>query len=96
MKRYKSLLNTVEATQWPSVWSRQSEIAKYLGMSGIPLQFENGATEPSDKQYVPQLYLFTYRYDRVCVRVGDWIVLKGDRRFAVLPKDEFYNEYQEV
>lgn len=79
----------VTAVQWPEAWSKQAAIVKYLGMSGIVLQFANGHSEPGPRQYIPQLYLFTHRYDRFNVRIGDWIVLTDNERFAVIPKDEF-------
>jgi hypothetical protein len=84
-----------ECVQWPRSWEKQAAIAKYLGSAGIPLNFENGSKEKDDeKHYIPQLYLFTHRYDRVVVRIGDWIVLRGKRRFTVVAKDEFYDEYE--
>jgi hypothetical protein len=94
-KTYRHKTTVGECVQWPSSWARQSETAKYLGSIGIPLHFENGSKEKNpDKHYLPQLYLFTHRYDRVVVRIGDWIVIKGKRRFVVVPKDEFYDEYE--
>ena len=84
----------VRAIQWPESWEKQAEIAKYLGTSGISFQFENGQTEPGHNQYIPQLYLFTHRYDRVNVRIGDWILLKElPGRFTVMPRDEFMLDF---
>ncbi len=83
-----------DCVQWPRSWSEQAEIAKYLGTIGIPLHFENGAKEKDDeKHYIPQLYMFTPQYDKVVVRIGDWIVLLGERWFIIVPKAAFNERY---
>lgn len=97
MGTYKTYDWNVRAVQWPREWEKQAQIAKYLGMSGIRFQFDDGDKEPSPNHYLPQLYLFSHRWDRLNVRIGDWIVL-GDLpgRFAVLPTDEFSMQYQKT
>lgn len=107
MTEYLTRTNRVEAYQWPREWKEQSRIAKHLGTKGIYLQFENGAEpvptreypgsdEPVETKYIPQLFLFTHRFDRVPVRIGDWIVLLGDHRFSVVPRDDFADYYKKA
>lgn len=83
----------VLAVKWPSEWRDQAIVAQYLGEQGVVFQFEGGYEEPHAKQYIPQLYLFTRRYDRICVRIGDWVVLKGEGKFVVVDKEDFASEY---
>lgn len=93
MNKYTRLELKVDAIQWPESWEKQSAIAKYLGQHGITLQFENGHKAPGKRNYLPQLYLYTRRYDCVKVRIGDWIVLKSNREFDVVARDVFREEY---
>lgn len=93
VRPYLQAPKSVLAVKWPSEWRDQAVVAKYLGMSGVVFQFEDGHEEPHANQYDPQLYLFTRRYDRINVRVGDYIVLKGEGKFVVVDKDDFSDEY---
>lgn len=93
VRSYAQAHKSVMAVKWPPEWRDQAVVAQYLGEQGVVFQFEGGYEEPHAKQYIPQLYLFTRRYDRICVRIGDWVVLKGEGKFVVVDKEDFASEY---
>lgn len=99
MKNYIRAELPVKAEMWGPTWERMKKTARELPEHGISFKFDDDddvVFDEKEEYGLPQLYIFTDRWDKIKVRVGDYIVITGYRQVAVVPKNEFRAEYTEL
>lgn len=84
----------VEVMPWGPTWGQMKLTAEWLGSRGVMFWFPSEAEYPLDHDFaLPELRMYSPRFDTVPVRIGDYIVVKGQGDAYAISKAEFKQEY---